>query len=59
VQGPPGHRFAENSIWIAVTTILYCFEIKTAGSENGVGTEPPVDFDGFAGSAGKKLYIDT
>ena len=36
----PGPRFTENSIWIAATMILYCFEIKTARNGNDVGVEP-------------------
>lgn len=43
----PGLYFAENSIWIAIATILYCFEIKKAKDENGVEIEPVVNFDGF------------
>ncbi|KAF9652600.1 cytochrome P450 [Thelephora ganbajun] len=43
----PGLYFAENSIWIAVATILYCFEIKKTKDANGVEIEPVVDFDGF------------
>jgi len=43
----PGLYFAENSIWIAIATILYCFEIKKARDENDVEIEPVIDFDGF------------
>lgn len=55
----PGLHFTENSIWIAITMILYCFEIKTTRSENDVDIdiEPPVDSDGFSGSVQKKIQL--
>jgi len=43
----PGLYFADNSIWIAIATTLYCFEIKKAKDKNGVEIEPAIDFDGF------------
>lgn len=43
----PGLYFAENSIWIAITTMLYCFEIRKVKDVTGVEIEPVVDFDGF------------
>lgn len=36
----PGLRFTENSIWIATTTILYCFEIKTVRNGNDADMSP-------------------
>jgi hypothetical protein len=52
----PGLHFAENSIWIAIATILYCFEIKKARDENGVEIEPVIDFDGFIRFVRQRLH---
>jgi len=51
----PGRYYADNSIWIAIATILYCFEIKKAKGENDVEVEPVVDFDGFIWFVRKRL----
>jgi len=41
----PGLCFADNPTWIAIATILYCFEIREAKDMSGVEIEPIVDFD--------------
>lgn len=51
----PGLYFAESSIWLAIATVLYCFEIKKARDENDVEIEPVIDFDAFIRSVRKRL----
>lgn len=43
----PGLYLAENSVFLAIATILYIFNISKAKDENGVEIVPPVEYDGF------------
>jgi len=43
----PGLFLADNSIFIAIATMLYVFNISKAKDQDGVEITPAVEYDGF------------
>ncbi|KAJ7698615.1 cytochrome P450 [Mycena rosella] len=43
----PGMHIAENSVFIAITTILCMFRISKSVDEHGKAVEPAIEYDGF------------
>lgn len=43
----PGMSLADNSVFLAVSTLLYIFDISMARGANGEDVTPRIEYDGF------------